>query len=52
MQVSDLASFKDKKSENVIKDFEKCIKYNLIKIKNAKKIEKDKFVIGVTPSDR
>lgn len=52
MQVSDLTHFKDKTSESIKKDFQKCIKYNLSKIKNETKIEKDKLIIGITPSDR
>jgi len=52
MQVSDLTPFKDKTSESIKKDFQKCIKYNLSKINNEIKIENDKFIIGITPSDR
>ena len=52
MPVSNLKPFKDKKSESIKKDFQKCIKYNLSKIKNEAEIENEKFIIGVTPSDR
>lgn len=54
MPVSDLKFFKDKKSESIKKYFQKCIKYNLSKIKNENEIniENNKFIIGVTPSNR
>ena len=52
MQVIDLTPFKDKTSESIKKDFQKCIKYNLSKIKNETKIKNNKFIIGITPSDR
>ena len=52
MQISDLTTFKDKKSKSIKKDFQKCIKYNLSKIKNETKIENKNFIIGITPSER